>query len=102
MEYASLGRLAPNVTQNVDLPAKVLKTSKGTRIFVHLQWENFDSSLEEKEFEFELEAQKDNIDWEKLSGSESYSLEPVQTSKDLIGRQEILNRLFVTDWFSYY
>ncbi len=45
------------------------------------------------EYGFEVAAQREDLNWDEVEGAEPYSLEAVESSDELIGREEELNRL---------
>lgn len=63
-------------------------------ITFELVWENFKRGKYKKEFELSFNSQNSNVDWDKLELSEPYSWEPVEEEDKLVGRKEILNRLW--------
>jgi len=63
---------------------------------VELSWNNFDKTENKQEFNLELEGQNSDIDWQSLVTEDPYSLEPVTTEDELVGRTDILNQLIAT------
>lgn len=77
----------------VPISCEVTRSEKQAILILELAWKNFDSSEIKKEFYLEFESQSDNIDWDSLAIEDPYSLEPVITEDELVGRTEQLNRL---------
>jgi len=57
-------------------------------------WRNYDNKLEEREEIFEFASQRDDIEWDVLSLKRPYSLQAVRSESDLIGRRELIDKLF--------
>ena len=64
------------------------------RVLGELRWNNFGEEEKSEEFEFELEAQKTDLDWDKLKIQRPYSLAAVESEEDLAGRDDVINDLF--------
>jgi hypothetical protein len=56
-----------------------------------LRWKDSDGSVRAKAFELIFEAQRVDVDWDRLE--QPYDLEPVSTTRELVGRSEILGEL---------
>jgi hypothetical protein len=93
---ARIGRLAPSSAQLIEIDSEVQKEELAVSLLAHLAWRNLDGSQQESEFEFVVEAQKSDVDWDQLVRSGPYSLEPVITERELAGRTDVLNRLIGT------
>lgn len=59
----------------------------------NITWKNFDGENCKKEFNIQLDAQNSDIDWESISTSEPYDLEPVTNAQEFIGRSKIISDL---------
>jgi hypothetical protein len=77
----------------VPISCKVTCIDNQAILLGELIWKNFDKSEGKEEFCLELESQDHDIDWESLAIEEPYSLEPVITEDELVGRTEQLNGL---------
>jgi hypothetical protein len=77
----------------VPISCEVTRSEKQAILILELAWKNFDRSEIKKDFCLEFESQSDNIDWDSLAIEDPYSLEPVITEDELVGRTEQLNRL---------
>jgi hypothetical protein len=77
----------------LQVPCKVDKPEEKVLVSIEVSWNNFDKTSKIKQFEFILECQRRDIDWEKLSKEQPYSLEPVTEEDKFVGRAEILNKL---------
>ena len=95
-DCVEVGRLAPGTSQFVEIPSIVKKKTSGSLLVAELRWTDFDGTGHAKQFEFELIAQRADVDWENLSRSDPYSLEPVISESELVGRKDLLNRLIGT------
>ena len=95
-DCVSPGRLSPGERVNVEIPVRVKSPVTETSIACLVSWKDFDRSQQECDFTFDLVAQQGNVDWEKLVRRNPYSLEPVQSEADLVGRKDVLNRLIGT------
>lgn len=80
-------------TIELEIPCEVLYSNQKAQLLGELIWNNFDNSKDKEEFELELEGQNSDIDWEKLVIEEPYSLEPVETEDELVGRKDVLDQL---------
>jgi len=95
-----LGQIEPNSSIEVKIPCKTENSEKeGIAVEIEVSWHNFDGSSKSYRDIFELECQRSDIDWEKLKKERPYSLEPVTTEDQLVGRSKILDELesLVTD-----
>jgi len=89
-----LGRLEPApASVEIEIPCQIAKAEKSVLVLAEIIWSNFDGSTQRKSFDFQLEGQRTDLDWETLDKEDPYSLEPVTTEEDLVGRREILNQL---------
>lgn len=78
----------------VEFDCEVIKPDSNQIIILYLLWNNFDDDVQSREYIFELKGQKSNLNWDSLKYEEPYSWEPVDTEERLIGRREILDRLW--------
>jgi hypothetical protein len=79
---------------NVELPAQVVQPATSpVSGMIQVQWTNFDKSPGIELTDFELLGQRADVDWEKLRREDPYSLDPVETEDQLVGRQDILAQL---------
>src|SRR5439155_6367837 len=62
-------------------------------IEVDVSWRNFDLSLAKHRESFQFDAQRSDVDWAGLTQRDPYSLEPVTTEAELVGRADILAEL---------
>jgi hypothetical protein len=95
-EEVDFGRLAPSREQRIEVPVKVLKATQEADILLVANWQNYDGTPSSTEFVFMVSAQQSDIDWDALSKSDPYSLEPVTTEQELVGRRDVLDRLIAT------
>lgn len=89
-----LGHLKPGYMV-MELPGRVTYASESSKISVALDWTNYDGSDAYVETTLQLEGQRTDIDWDILTRVDPYSLEPVTSESDLVGRSEVLSRLVV-------
>jgi hypothetical protein len=78
----------------IEVPGHVVDPSDSALISGQLCWDNADRSRGTAPVELELESQKADIPWAELAEREPYSLEPVSGEDELVGRSEMLSRLF--------
>lgn len=88
-----VGRLAPTVSQNIEIAAEVLRPLQCASLAAELEWRDFDGSVRRAVHYFTVEAQRGDINWDKLKHQDPYSLEPVTSEQELVGREDSLNRL---------
>ncbi|OBQ14554.1 MAG: hypothetical protein AN482_01590 [Anabaena sp. LE011-02] len=88
-----LGNLSSMSKIDIEIPCEVITSDTKADLLGELIWNNFDNSNCTKEFEIELVGQNSNINWESLNLEEPYSLEPVETEDDLVGRKDVLDQL---------
>jgi hypothetical protein len=77
-----------------DFECKVISPIEKIDIIIGLQWNNFDESISNEQHVFSIKSQDKTIDWDAIKYDDPYSPEPVETEDKLIGRNEILNRMF--------
>lgn len=77
----------------IEIPAKISTACECAMIGGILKWTNYDRSKKEKNFSIYLESQNPNICWEDLEAQDPYSLDPVNTRQDLVGREEYIKEL---------
>jgi hypothetical protein len=92
-----LGNLRSGYTL-VEIPSKVnyvedAVDAKVAYAKTKLNWVNFDGTTGFHDFECEIDGQRTDIDWDSIIGEDPYSLEPVITEEELVGRTEILDNL---------
>lgn len=88
-----LGNIDSDSTVVTEIPVKVIYPKKSVKVSVELRWINYDNSSNKEKFKFELMGQPTNVDWNSLEQEEPYSLEPVETEEELVGRKEVLEQL---------
>lgn len=87
-----IGKLEPS-SINFHIPVTVLVEEAIALIQIELVWKNFDNSIRKEEYEFEIEGQRSDIPWEEIRFEQPYSLEAVETTEELVGREEIVDKL---------
>ena len=94
----NLGTLPPKHSSVIVLQTAVeTATEKSCEVLLALSWANFDRSKPKSEpFLFALPAQPADIDWDMLKETKRYSLEPVNTAEDLVGRKGLVAELVAT------
>ena len=95
-EEIDLGRLAPLSNQRVTSTVRIQNSVPQAHLEVLAEWQNFDGSAKTNTVRLPLHSQKEGLDWAALGAAEPYSLEPVETESELIGRRELLGRLVAT------
>lgn len=77
----------------VEFEYEVLRQTKSILLEVQVRWSSADNQFKIYNELIELDAQSTNVNWEEIKDNQPYNLEPVETVPDLIGRDNILNRL---------
>ena len=77
----------------IEFNARVLNATESTAIELGLLWENADNTKQEKTYTFILQGQRKDIEWTLLETEDPYSLEPVESIEQLVGRKEIINNM---------
>jgi hypothetical protein len=77
----------------VDFDYEIIGSSKSFLIEIEVSWNSVDGSKSYLVELLDLPGQEENIDWKLIMGLEPYNLEPVESEKELIGRDNILSRL---------
>lgn len=80
-----------NIT--VEFPCEVKRAENIALGTFVVTWRNFDGTARSEQKEFELQAQRTDIDWTSLAAADPYSLEPVTSFTDLAGRSDVLEDL---------
>lgn len=92
-----VGDLAPGESLQVALPVNVdierTISDVSLSMYVFASWQNLDGSSGERDADLALRGQRTDINWSEIGSHSPYSLDPVATSSELIGRQEQLDRL---------
>lgn len=91
-----LGRFPPSQSQNIKVPATILAMSENVDVLATIKWQNYTGEELCDDIQSSIKAQRSDIDWLKLKYQDPYSLEPVTTIKELVGRKEVLNRLLAS------
>ena len=76
----------------LDIAAEVVTPSPQASLLAVLSWARA-GVRDSCEFEFRVEAQREDVDWERVELTEPYSLEAVTSENDLIGRKTELRQL---------
>lgn len=87
-----LGTIQPGDHIDLDIVGVVIKPCSEAKLMAQFSWAR-PASRDDSEYEFILEAQRDDVDWIMVDSMESYSLEAITTGKDLIGREAELTGL---------
>ena len=77
----------------IEFNARVRIPATSTTVEVGLLWENADNTKQEKLYTFILQGQRADIDWALLETEDPYSLEPVESMEQLVGRKDIINNM---------
>lgn len=73
--------------------AEIAGTVRDRILLGSVAWTDPDGTRRASDFIFEVEAQRDDIDWSILATADLYALEPVDSDGDLVGRREIIDGL---------
>ena len=87
-----LGTIQSGDSLVFDILASVVTPSKGAAMLAEFSWRSPGGQIDETHT-FELRAQRVDVDWHSVELTEPYSLEPVATENDLVGRKAELTRL---------
>ncbi len=94
LERQYLGNVAPGqVVAGIILPCEILEASAEASISGLVRWSNHSQETIETEFAFQVQGQPTGVDWNARAALDPYSLEPVTSDRDLVGRTEILNQM---------
>lgn len=88
------GSVEPGAPIAVNFSCTVKKPVETCPAMVEASWRDFDGSESSVVGEFVLKGQERQIDWTGLAQEEPYSLEPVDSEEDLIGRDRTLDDLY--------
>ena len=73
-----------------------LESTQGTFCDFRIDWINGDGTNGHYRDQHWIQAQDQNVNWDRLTRSNPYSLDAVRKPADLVGRQQILNRIIST------
>ncbi|MBE9176867.1 hypothetical protein IQ225_18800, partial [Synechocystis salina LEGE 06155] len=80
---------------NMVLPVLVsIDKTENPSLLIRYSWRNYDNKLVCKDELFEFESQKENINWNGLKFKRPYSLQAVETEKELVGRKELVDNIY--------
>ena len=88
-----VGQLGSGSGVEVTFDARVSRPLPEALCDVEVRWRNADGSASQVGDIFELAPQRADIDWDQWAREDVYSLEPVETPEELIGRGHFLGRL---------
>ena len=91
-----VGQLSSGSVVEVTFDARVPRPSPTALCDVEVRWQNADGSASSVSDIFELVPQQTDIDWDQWARADAYSLEPVETPEELIGRGHFLGQLHGT------
>ncbi|MCF8240759.1 MAG: ATP-binding protein [Melioribacteraceae bacterium] len=93
-ESIPFGKVLPGsrIEYNIEIIVR-RKVKKDPELNVILMWENYQGKLFNDIRSIRLEAQREDINWEKIKFQKPYSLSFVEEEHELIGRAEILDNL---------
>ena len=91
----NLGTLRPKQSPVVVFPTTTkTETEVSPIVVVTVSWWNFNrSDKNTTEFIYELQPQRDDLNWNRLKLTQPYSLEPIERSEDMVGRDTLINQL---------
>jgi hypothetical protein len=88
-----IGRLEPLTERRIEIRVDLSQPVPSVQALFQLVWKNFDGAIQQVEATAELKGQRSGTDWQAARHSAPYSLEPVESATELVGRQDVLNRL---------
>lgn len=83
----------PPGEQILSFPVQLESTTSDLIADFHVEWTNHDGSTASRTDALDFGAQRADLDWESLHRIEPYSLEPVTTERELVGRGKVFDRL---------
>jgi hypothetical protein len=95
-EKINIGRLPPSDSQLIILSGVVAKSSDYFEFLISTQWVNFDGQKRNLDTKIHIDAQRTDVDWNALSLTDPYSLEPVENENQLVGRKEVLSKIMAS------
>jgi len=78
---------------NICVPIFVSEDTPATAITTSVTWRNYDRSEVRREYIFDLEQQRKDIEWDRKKFLDPFSLEPVEDEAELVGRTDVLEEL---------
>ena len=87
-----LGTLQPGQSLVFDIKADISSPSEDATLLAELSWRSPGGRIDETHT-FQVQPQRGDVDWSSVELTEPYSLEPVSTETDLIGRKAELTSL---------
>lgn len=78
----------------IEVSGEVTEPAPIALISGRLCWSNADRSSGQTTIDIELRSQRSDIPWDDLTAREPYSLQPVSGTDQLVGRSEMLDRLY--------
>jgi len=78
------------------LPVRVSpgEAEENLSLLIQWSWQNYDKTSVLNEEVFELESQREDISWDDLKLRRPYSLQAVETEKELVGRRELVANIY--------
>lgn len=92
-EFRDIGRLPPNQIHAFSTEAVVKNECEDADLLVDLVWDDFDGSEQILCEILSISSQASDVDWENAGTRNPYSLEPIHSDKDLVGRRTQLDKL---------
>ena len=87
-----LGTIQAGASFILDIDAEVVMPSDRATLLAQFSWARLGRRSEE-DHDFQVLAQREDVDWDTVELTEPYSTEPVTTGDELIGRKDELTRL---------
>ncbi len=91
-QHQFIGELKQGSTL-IELGAHVNSVVSSCLVAGEVSWQNPNGQLSKDSFVLEVWGQRSDVDWDSLSFDDPYSLEPVKTTDQLVGRSEVLKDL---------
>jgi len=95
-EIIDVGRLSPSEIYPINVNSVVTEVTRYAEIDCYAEWKDLDGTPRTHIQKLVISAQRGDIDWRALAQKEPYSLEPVTSESQLVGRKDALDRLFAT------
>jgi len=87
-----LGTLQPGLT-SLEFDAVVCEPVQEALLQVKVEWRNYDTSSTHADATIEIHGQVSTVPWKELLTEQPYSLEPISTENELVGRRDVLDKL---------
>lgn len=88
-----IGRLRPGLQERLEVEMTVAAAVSEVALLLQVSWRCFDGTKLDETAELTVRAQRSDINWNRVDRTRAYSLEPVASAQELVGRKDMLARL---------